>query len=684
MPKSRAVARRHRRKKERLDKGLNIRKLSLCVPKSCYENLMGDIKPETDCPIPGEDGTGGWLLRGTQAITYARRLQETIHRRALRIKQVTAVDVGFGVAESERKFINVLAIRLHVSKELEKEALSQLGDVRFIRAIQESANPDRALKKEISTFLAQRLLPEKMAVKRSDYLKAVPFRKVTMHPDQENEEYSAVDCDQLKEASYLCRPHLCGVPIYTIEARYFPSSGVFVDPPQTSCELKNEEALYTGRRRINTLVGGISIGNSRGQAGTLGAVVWDRRDGSPCVLSNYHILAGSRPARMGQPCYQPAIFDGGSADNVIANLKRWRLDEDGDVAIAELNGSRAYASGEVLGLWHPIAGIEEPKLGMTVRKFGRTTGFTEGFIDGIDLATNIQYGPDETRFFKGQIHLAPLYRDGELSQVGDSGSLIVVSRKIKRIEEAEEKIEAANRSEKKTKEFIDALRSRLDQTLLKEPDQSPPNPQARQTAESKLAECEQRVQSLLDLVKEFVQEDRKNARLEATPNVVAQITETPGGANENCDPPPLDWLRESLEKLNFDLPINQRWLKTSLQTLGFNLEELEASVRDKRDRATRRAYYAVGLLFAGDTAGSAFGEFALASTLETLAENLEFSIQPVFEPWGSFREVRNLPELPPMSQRSNRPIPEPGDRGPDKDPGGPQPDPKAEEPPPGG
>ncbi|MFQ3568353.1 MAG: hypothetical protein SNJ59_15295 [Aggregatilineales bacterium] len=63
-----------------------------------------------------------------------------------------------------------------------------------------------------------------------------------------------------------------------------------------------------------------------------------------------------------------------------------------------------------------------PELGMRVRKFGRTTGYTEGTITLINATVNIAYstmrGPRTARF-TGQVITTAM------SQAGDSGSLVV-------------------------------------------------------------------------------------------------------------------------------------------------------------------------------------------------------------------------------------------------------------------
>lgn len=228
-------------------------------------------------------------------------------------------------------------------------------------------------------------------------------------------------------------------------------------------------------RRGSPLMGGLSVGNPRISAGTLAAIVWDVRDGSPHILSNWHVLAGSVPASCGQgrpgnarpephyhalagiephyhglagpephyhsasggaphlqaaavgePIYQPARFDGGTSPDTVARLSRLRLDRHMDAAIARLTGARAYCA-DILELG-PCQEAEEPQLGMRVHKSGRSTGLSEGIIDGLSLSTVITY-PHGAHSFDDQVHIVPPEpwpapgAEPETSAPGDSGAL---------------------------------------------------------------------------------------------------------------------------------------------------------------------------------------------------------------------------------------------------------------------
>lgn len=430
------------------------------------------------------EGRLGWKLTGEWAVLHASRVHDKIFRQALGLDQVTAIDVGFAISERQTKFYNHLSIRIHVNRKMPPEQLVSAGMFSlteplfapFFRDIEGqlpkglSWSGVAALVASDSKSYVERLFKltegdERSHSSASNWPKLPPpemrerLMRLFMKDLRYRREYLRslysgrypISGVQLDDLSVYCsklmseirsldevRLCICGVPIDIVNAQYNPAvmhpggdaeSGVFADPPKGSVELEDDELALMGRGRINPLVGGVSVGTATGQTGTLGTIVWDRTDGSACGLSNWHVLAGGTGVQIGQPTYQPALFDGGTQEDVVGHLKRWHFGEDGDAALTELTGSRHYASGEILGLWHPISGYLEPKLNMEIRKWGRTTGFTQGFVDGIHMATNIDYGNGVVRSFRRQFHVAPLYVSEDVSRSGDSGSLIVTSLK---------------------------------------------------------------------------------------------------------------------------------------------------------------------------------------------------------------------------------------------------------------
>ena len=65
-----------------------------------------------------------------------------------------------------------------------------------------------------------------------------------------------------------------------------------------------------------------------------------------------------------------------------------------------------------------IGGVSPARLGMGVRKFGRTTGLTQGVIQVMDATLTVMYGDLGARF-DGQLVATAM------SEPGDSGSLVV-------------------------------------------------------------------------------------------------------------------------------------------------------------------------------------------------------------------------------------------------------------------
>lgn len=211
--------------------------------------------------------------------------------------------------------------------------------------------------------------------------------------------------------------------------------------------------------RNRPLVGGISIGHFKVTAGTLGGVVRDRESGERFIISNNHVLANSNDAQIGDPIIQPGAADGGRADDdTVAHLEKFRpirfnvgpatcgvakgFEKFGN-AMASLFGSkhqvRTYfndpdasniidaalarpisddiLSDEILDIGI-LSGTTSAQLGQSVRKSGRTTGYTMGRVVILDATVDIQYGERVARYER------QIVTDG-MSNPGDSGSLLV-------------------------------------------------------------------------------------------------------------------------------------------------------------------------------------------------------------------------------------------------------------------
>lgn len=225
-------------------------------------------------------------------------------------------------------------------------------------------------------------------------------------------------------------------------------------------EVGELRAQQTPRERWRPAPPGVSLGHFQITTGTFGAVVRDRVTGTRMILSNNHVMANSNEANLGDPILQPGPADGGSVrDDSLARLERFcRIEfntEPGTCSIANTYAEIGNWLAKVLGSDHRVnvmvsrpqatnqvdaalarpvddSQIEEeilniglvsgtlaPELGMSVRKSGRTTGFTTGEITVLEATVTVSYGPDKAATFEGQIVTTPM------SQGGDSGSLLV-------------------------------------------------------------------------------------------------------------------------------------------------------------------------------------------------------------------------------------------------------------------
>jgi hypothetical protein len=216
-------------------------------------------------------------------------------------------------------------------------------------------------------------------------------------------------------------------------------------------------ALQAPTDRFRPAPGGVSVGHVSITAGTLGC--WVTKNGQKVILSNNHVLANSNAAEIGDAILQPGPHDGGSfPQDHIANLSEFiPIAFQGDpsqcqfanAVISVFNlGCRLISSNtrykvvkvqaednlvdaaiatpinpddvkdEIINIG-PIQGTVSGELGMAIKKSGRTTGFTTGQIQQIDVTVNVQYGAGQIAVFTDQLMA------GAMSQGGDSGSAVL-------------------------------------------------------------------------------------------------------------------------------------------------------------------------------------------------------------------------------------------------------------------
>jgi hypothetical protein len=178
---------------------------------------------------------------------------------------------------------------------------------------------------------------------------------------------------------------------------------------------------------------GVSIGHSRVSAGTLGAIVYDRRTGEPLVLSNNHVLANGTTgqddrAHLGDPIYQPGPADGGQEYPRLGVLWRYvplDLSASGensvDAALCRPDGP-AMVEVSILGIGL-VTGIARVELDSSVMKSGRSTGVTTGKVRAMDATLQVYLDGGRRGRFTDQIVCT------RMGESGDSGSLGVTANR---------------------------------------------------------------------------------------------------------------------------------------------------------------------------------------------------------------------------------------------------------------
>ncbi|WP_425404523.1 DNA/RNA non-specific endonuclease [Hwanghaeella sp.] len=208
-----------------------------------------------------------------------------------------------------------------------------------------------------------------------------------------------------------------------IDGRSFPTD-VLERSFKPSYKLVEAEQLNERRRRADPMVPGISVSHRLGTAGTLGLVVFDRATGTPCILSNWHVLNGNR-GRIGDIVVQPGPYDDdNTSQNTAGILVRSHLGAAGDCALARIL-HRDFER-EVLEIGTTPSRMARVALGDAVIKSGRTTAVTRGIVRRIDVMVQIDYGGQTGRQAIGCFEIGPdpdhLPGNGEISMGGDSGS----------------------------------------------------------------------------------------------------------------------------------------------------------------------------------------------------------------------------------------------------------------------
>lgn len=208
------------------------------------------------------------------------------------------------------------------------------------------------------------------------------------------------------KAKEILPKRLQNIPVDVIEARFRVHG--------------DGSTIIEHRQRQDPMTGGISVGNvTLGGSGTLAASVFDNSTAEDMILSNWHVLCGRFECATGEVIIQPGTGGGdtGSANDIVGELTRAVLSNEVDAAVARVTGHRFFLK-EVLG-YGTVEAINQPLLGMTVRKSGRTTGLTTATITDVSADITVSGYPDGDHDFHNQL----VIEGTNASLPGDSGSL---------------------------------------------------------------------------------------------------------------------------------------------------------------------------------------------------------------------------------------------------------------------
>lgn len=180
---------------------------------------------------------------------------------------------------------------------------------------------------------------------------------------------------------------------------------------------------------------GVSSGNEEDHAvvvcssGTYGARVKNAQ-GNVYALSNNHVYAKENLATIGSAIVQPGLADSNcdvKIEDRIANLSSFvPLQPAGNTVDAAI----AISNTSLIGNATPSDGYGTPKsltstaqVGMSVKKYGRTTRLTSGTVSAVNVTIEVIYltGP---KVFSNQIEIKS-NKGSTFSDSGDSGSLVV-------------------------------------------------------------------------------------------------------------------------------------------------------------------------------------------------------------------------------------------------------------------
>ncbi len=204
---------------------------------------------------------------------------------------------------------------------------------------------------------------------------------------------------------------------------------IHFNPPSTELYKQTRQAAVH-----DPLKGGISIGPCRtigvhAFVGTLGAIALDNTNNDELLLSAYNVFCGDNNWKKGDEIAQPSRLDCGKCpDHVVATLLNGVLTSNVDCAVAKKTARNVAR--EILDIG-AVAGVTQAKLGMKVRKSGRSTGVTYGVVDDVNRTVKIDYGDGiGIKTLVNQISIRPdTSQNKRFGDVGDNGAAIVTENR---------------------------------------------------------------------------------------------------------------------------------------------------------------------------------------------------------------------------------------------------------------
>jgi hypothetical protein len=195
--------------------------------------------------------------------------------------------------------------------------------------------------------------------------------------------------------------------------------------------------------RVRPAMPGCGVGHPDVKVGTLGCLVRKKGDKKTLyILSNSHVLADEGIAHIGDIILQPGRYDGGNPkQDVIARLHEFQPFDFGAgfpnliyAAIAKVRSASAVTDViRILGV-KPVGVSKTLRRGMFVQKVGRTTDYTTGVIQDINVRLPITYKRPGHRSayyrrqgheLRGRVGLREQVLCTRYTAGGDSGSVVL-------------------------------------------------------------------------------------------------------------------------------------------------------------------------------------------------------------------------------------------------------------------